>query len=801
VSGSAAEFRISGQKAPQTGPHHRVQQRLQGASTMGYRTWLFVLAFTIAVLALTAALSMPAASAAVLTVDTTADDVSKSACDDSVPGDCSLRGAIVRANGLSEASTILVPAGTYSLTTSAPCTFQTHQFGTFSLNTISLCLHGNITLVGASSDTTIIDANKVDRVVAVSDYTVEIRDVTLRNGTTQTAGSFDGVLQGGGGINNGGTLTLVDSVVSGNTAMLDGGGIFNGHTLFIVRSKILGNTSAGGGGGITNESYFEVTALSIQDTTIAQNVATTRDGGGIFNFGGAIAIAGSTISGNQAAGLGGGIENINNSAAIQIVNSTISGNSSGSAGGGIEQHSGTLTLNNVTIANNTSATDQRGEGGGIAMALPVTMSNTVIAGNHDANGGAPDCSGTIASAGYNLIQTTTNLFRGFLVTTCNITGDTTGNIIGQSPLLGSLKDNGGFTFTHAPGAGSPLLDAGRPAGSGSDGNACRALDQRGLPRPFGARCDIGAVERDPTFVLGHVRPASGGRGGFVSAVVQGNGMLQGASVRLAKAGQADIVGSPAQVDVGGSSFAASFDLTSAAPGIWDVVVRNPDATERRLPGAFTVEAQGSVDLWALVTGFVRREGPSKFTVTYGNRGNLDALAVPLLISASGLYGFGTLFDIAQPPAQSGQVLTDFSQVPTTVSAGGTGGYNNLPLLLPIVPAGSSGSLQISLDIPPDAEASTLFVSFDTPLFNPTVAASIVTALANGAIAYAPVGFAVTIPSSLEPAIEAYIRTQLDLAVTRGRQALVSGIGRPIVYSPAQMQIDAALYGARRALQP
>jgi hypothetical protein len=63
-----------------------------------------------------------------------------------------------------------------------------------------------------------------------------------------------------------------------------------------------------------------------------------------------------------------------------------------------------------------------------------------------------------------------------------------------------LADNGGPTFTRAPLAGSPVLDAGNPATPGSGGVACEAVDQRGVTRPQDgtgdalARCDIGAVE-------------------------------------------------------------------------------------------------------------------------------------------------------------------------------------------------------------------------------------------------------------------------------------------------------------------
>jgi hypothetical protein len=57
-------------------------------------------------------------------------------------------------------------------------------------------------------------------------------------------------------------------------------------------------------------------------------------------------------------------------------------------------------------------------------------------------------------------------------------------------LIGPLADNGGPTLTHALLDGSPAIDA-------ADDAACPATDQRGVPRPQGAACDIGAYEYVP----------------------------------------------------------------------------------------------------------------------------------------------------------------------------------------------------------------------------------------------------------------------------------------------------------------
>ena len=67
--------------------------------------------------------------AAVFNVDTIVDDPTLTACDDATPNDCSLRGAIIKANGLAEAVTINVPAGTYILSQATPCFFRGNAIG------------------------------------------------------------------------------------------------------------------------------------------------------------------------------------------------------------------------------------------------------------------------------------------------------------------------------------------------------------------------------------------------------------------------------------------------------------------------------------------------------------------------------------------------------------------------------------------------------------------------------------------------------------------------------------------------
>ncbi|MCI0770028.1 MAG: DUF11 domain-containing protein, partial [Chloroflexi bacterium] len=192
-----------------------------------------------------------------------------------------------------------------------------------------------------------------------------------------------------------------------------------------------------------------------------------------------------TVSGNTllsgASGPGGGIGN--HIGTMTLTNSTVSGNTTGSSGdaGGIDNSNGaTLSLNNSTITGNVAGAT----GGGIRNAIgsTVTFKNTIVAGNSAGTTG-PDCEGALTSQGRNLVG---------IGTGCPSGG--TGDLTTADAKLGTLGDNGGPTFTHALQSGSPAINAGNPAAPGSGGNACESTDQRGVARPQGAACDIGAFE-------------------------------------------------------------------------------------------------------------------------------------------------------------------------------------------------------------------------------------------------------------------------------------------------------------------
>jgi predicted outer membrane repeat protein len=297
----------------------------------------------------------------------------------------------------------------------------------------------------------------------------------LTNSTVN--GNTSGV--GGGIYNQGSILTLTsltDSTVSGNTATTVGGGIYhNSGALTLTSSTVSNNTFVIGFGG-QGGGIYSLDSLTMNNSTVSGN--TAYDGGGISNVG-TMALTSSTVSNNIAYfGNGGGIDN--SGGTLTLTSSTISGNQASSNGGGIYNDSGTLTLTSSTISNNAASV----KGGGIRNLGTADLANTITADNAAPNG--PDCNGNITSQGYNLLGDTSGC----------IFASTTGDLVGVDPLLSPLQDNGGPTFTQALLPGSPAIDAGNPAPPGSSDTACPATDQRGVARPQGAACDIGAFEVD-----------------------------------------------------------------------------------------------------------------------------------------------------------------------------------------------------------------------------------------------------------------------------------------------------------------
>jgi transcriptional regulator with XRE-family HTH domain len=319
-------------------------------------------------------------------------------------------------------------------------------------------------------------------------------------------------------IDNAGDLTLTNSIITNNIG--PDGAITNSGTLTISNSTISGNIG-NGSGGINNSG-----TLTITNSTISDNKAYGKGGGGIFNSAGTVAfsdfvsLTNSTVSGNITSGGGGGIDN---TGFFTITNSAISDNTAQAEGGGIDSHGG-LILINSTVSDNTALTSGGGitvsslfynidfctiyrnsatqAGGGITIygkisRVPFPFGNgtigngigeSIVAGNHAHT--SSDISGVITSHGYNLFQNVSpsTIFVPFNMRS-NDVDVATSTFLGINPTL--REDNDGQTPTHSLIPGSPAIDRIPP-------DACQntniTTDQRGVKRPQGNGCDIGAYE-------------------------------------------------------------------------------------------------------------------------------------------------------------------------------------------------------------------------------------------------------------------------------------------------------------------
>jgi hypothetical protein len=314
----------------------------------------------------------------------------------------------------------------------------------------TLFIYFNLEIIGSGAKTTIVDGGGVNSQVVVvgsePKVQVTLSGMTVRNG----AGQEDG----GGIYNCFGTLTVIDSIITGNRITHGNGsfgygaGIYNcpSSTLTLINTTI-NNNSALIGGAICNGG--------------TRNVARQHEGGAIANYG-TLNITNSTFSGNIArrfllGSLAGGILN-----------------------GGLFQSAGTLVINNSTLSGNVA---RGGKGGAIfnVKGSTVVLQNSIVANNTGGN-----CSGSLTSHGYNLSSDATCDFHR------------AGDLNDTDPKLGRLRNNGGPTETLALLPGSPAIDSGNPSGCTDGQNHLLKTDQRGKPRPDKedtGGCDRGAYER------------------------------------------------------------------------------------------------------------------------------------------------------------------------------------------------------------------------------------------------------------------------------------------------------------------
>jgi len=450
------------------------------------------------------AAARPVHASTTIIVDTLADghlDSGATTCRSATAGGrCALRAAV-------ELADLQGAGGDVTITLGRVGTDQ------FQLSLGELAITRGMTIAGAGSASSAVLGDGHERVfhVSAAGAAVQLSGLAVRSG----ASAADG-----GGIRNTGSLTLTDVRVEGNDALI-GGGIADYGTLRLNPGVVVTGNHAlgmrGVGGGIAEFGTLTASAAvlsantadvvggnlmidhpgvdqrtpehgsaTLTGTAITQGVAGF--GGGIaVETGGTLTLTASTLSGNAArrpgGGIGGGI--VNSCGTLQLTNDTLDGNvAQDGSGGAILNGCGGAALDFVTIAGN-----EAGRAGQPGVTTPIGAGIQVDGGRltiHDsivANGpreaGGKNCvvaaQATLVSLGYDLEDAGDCGFAS--------TGDQTG----KDPRLAALRNNGGPTATRALTAGSPAVDA-------ADPRCDVSADQRGIVRPQGSRCDIGAFE-------------------------------------------------------------------------------------------------------------------------------------------------------------------------------------------------------------------------------------------------------------------------------------------------------------------
>ncbi|MCZ7462299.1 right-handed parallel beta-helix repeat-containing protein [Streptomyces sp. WMMC940] len=376
---------------------------------------------------------------ATFTVDSAEDAVDADASDGicrTATGTCTLRAAVMAANAR-PGSTIELPAARYRLT--IPPNPDHLNGRTADPTTGDLNILEPTTILGAGARKTIIDANHVDRVFRMGADT-SLSDLTITGGDAKQR-EVPITDPGGGGIANSKKMTLRRVTVTGNRAGY-GGGIFNipGSHLTLIESTVSRNT-AGEAGGIR----FDDTGTVVNSTIADNRVTDDWDRPGSLS------------------GYGGGID-IRGRGLVDIRNSTITGNTATDGGGGINIAPAYLDSLPGPITDPIN--------------LPLghlALQNTIIAKNTigQATSDCKNVFATIESRGNNLDSGNS----------CHLTAE--GDLPSRDPRLAPLGDYGGPTDTVALLPDSPALD------TASD---CPSADQRGVLRPQGPACDIGAFE-------------------------------------------------------------------------------------------------------------------------------------------------------------------------------------------------------------------------------------------------------------------------------------------------------------------
>jgi Divergent InlB B-repeat domain len=371
---------------------------------------------------------------------------------------CALRQAVTAAEAAEEATAenekVELPVGTYILT-QGPLHVSHPTEDAYSLTIVGLGVSANETVITAEGKSRVLvdgwDGGTSGQVV------LKRLEITSGNGEggVESEELFEPQKGEGGGIaiEQNGTLSLDEVLITANTAASAGGGVEDFGELTVEDSTIAHNVVSGGlgvGGGISSENpdgLLNHDLVTVVNSTIADNSVS----GGSTNEGGAVY----------------------NGSELKLTNSTIAGNSApGTGGGGLASAEGT-GIGQSKLADDVFAYDKGNE----------------CAGTAPTSAGGNDFEGEICESKANA------------QTNKDVIGDPELELESSAP---KLAENGGPTPTiRFQSASSPAIGIGL--------SNCPEADQRGYPRPS-TGCDAGAYQHEEAAVTisGTVSPVGTG---------------------------------------------------------------------------------------------------------------------------------------------------------------------------------------------------------------------------------------------------------------------------------------------------
>ena len=327
----------------------------------------------------------------------------------------------------------------------------------------------------ALTNNVIIDAQQQSRVFdfTASSGNLTLAGLTMQNGRTtgdndiSNGPPYDPVHSGGGiRFLSDGILALTGSAIrdSGTTGLgAHGGGIFARlGSVSLVESELTGNSATAAAGGAIYAGYGDV---SLFQSTVSGNSAS-NGGGGIYSGYGAVLLQQSTLSGNRTvglstdgyAGVGGGIAAFNGE--VNLTESTVRDNSTAGPeahGGGIYSYGGVTLFNSTVSGNSTAGAEARGGGiyaAGYSAYGAVYVSASTVSGNRaeattSQGGGIFTRHGIVSLASSTLVKNSAGDAGGGIYFGTSVAGSTSSLDIINSIVAQNLDRGGRARFPDA----------------------------------------------------------------------------------------------------------------------------------------------------------------------------------------------------------------------------------------------------------------------------------------------------------------------------------------------------------------